>query len=114
MAQFLIIGGAMQLVFFSIRTSLVAQESACQCRRHKFNPYIGKIPWRRKWQPTLVFLPGNSVDGGPGALKSMGSQRVRHGLVTKQQQVFVQMKSPTTSFDRLNDKVCSSILCSTF
>ena len=37
------------------------QESACQCRRHKrcrFSPWVGKIPWRRKWQPTPVFLAG--------------------------------------------------------
>ena len=36
------------------------KESACQCRRHKrcrFDPWVGKIPWRRKWQPTPVFLP---------------------------------------------------------
>ena len=31
------------------------KESACQCRRHGFHPWVGKIPWRRKWQPTLVF-----------------------------------------------------------
>ena len=29
-------------------------------RRHEFNPSVGKIPWRRKWQLTLVFLPGES------------------------------------------------------
>ena len=29
-----------------------------RCRRHGFNPRVRKIPWRRKWQPTLVFLPG--------------------------------------------------------
>ena len=34
-----------------------SKESACQCRRCRFNPWIGKIPWRRKWQPTAVFLP---------------------------------------------------------
>ena len=37
------------------------KDSACQCRRNKrcgFDPWVGKIPWRRKWQPTLVFLPG--------------------------------------------------------
>ena len=28
------------------------------CGRLGFNPWVGKIPWRRKWQPTLVFLPG--------------------------------------------------------
>ena len=39
------------------------KEPACQCRRHKrcrFNPWVGKIPWSRKWQPTPVFLPGKS------------------------------------------------------
>ena len=37
------------------------KESICQCKRHKrlgFNSWVGKIPWRRKWQPTPVFLPG--------------------------------------------------------
>ena len=36
------------------------KESACQCRRYKrfwFHPRVRKIPWRRKWQPTPVFLP---------------------------------------------------------
>ena len=36
------------------------KESACQCRRckrHRFNPGVGKTPWSRKWQPTPVFLP---------------------------------------------------------
>jgi len=35
------------------------KEPACQCRRPKipgFNPWVGKIPWRRAWQPTPVFL----------------------------------------------------------
>jgi len=39
------------------------KEPACQCKRHKrleFDPYVGKIPWRKKWQPTAVFLPGKS------------------------------------------------------
>ena len=31
-----------------------------QCRRPGFNPWIGKILWRRKWQPTPVLLPGKS------------------------------------------------------
>ena len=29
-----------------------------KCRRHWFDPWVGKIPWRSKWQPTPVFLPG--------------------------------------------------------
>ena len=40
-------------------------------------------PWRRKQQPTLVFLPGKSHRQEPGRLQSMGSQRVGHDLVTK-------------------------------
>ena len=31
-----------------------------QCMRHGFNPWVGKLPWRRAWQPTPVFLPGES------------------------------------------------------
>ena len=37
---------------------LRGKESACQCRRHRFDPWVGKIHWKRKWQPTPVFLPG--------------------------------------------------------
>jgi len=29
-------------------------------RRLRFDPWVGKIPWRRKWQPTLVFMPEKS------------------------------------------------------
>ena len=31
-----------------------------RCMRHWFNPWIRKIPWRRAWQATPVFLPGES------------------------------------------------------
>ena len=37
------------------------KEPVCQCRQYKrcgFDSWIEKIPWRRKWQPTPVFLPG--------------------------------------------------------
>ena len=36
-------------------------QPACQCRgykKHRFDPWVGKIPWRRAWEPTPVFLPG--------------------------------------------------------
>ena len=39
------------------------KEPACQCRRWNrrgFDPWVGKIPWSRIWQPTPVFLPGES------------------------------------------------------
>ena len=36
------------------------KESTCQCKRCSFNPWVRKIPWSRKRQPTLIFLPGKS------------------------------------------------------
>ena len=45
------------------QVALVVKEPTCQCRRHKrcgFNLWVGKIPWKRTWQPTPVFLPGES------------------------------------------------------
>ena len=39
---------------------LSGREPTCKCRRHGFHPWVRKIPWRRSWQPTLVFLPGKS------------------------------------------------------
>ena len=36
------------------------KEPTCQCRRHWFDPWVRKAPWRRAWQPTPVFLPGKS------------------------------------------------------
>ena len=58
----------------------MVKESTCQCRRckkHQFDPWVGKIPWRRKWQPTPVFLLGKS-HGQRSLVGSIGSQRVRH------------------------------------
>ena len=42
---------------------LSGKESSCQCRRHRrnrFHPWVWKIPWRRKWQPTSGLLSGKS------------------------------------------------------
>ena len=39
------------------------KESTCQCRKHKrcrFDPWVGRIPWRRAWQSTPVSPPGKS------------------------------------------------------
>ena len=36
------------------------KESACSAGDTGFDPWVRKIPWRRKWQPTPVFLPGKS------------------------------------------------------
>ena len=58
-----------------------SKEPACECWRHKrhgFDPWVGKIPWRKKWQPTSVFLPGKIPwTEEPGGLLSIASQGVR-------------------------------------
>ena len=50
-----------------------------RCKRRGFDPWVGKIPWRTAWQPTPVFLPGESH--GQRRLvgySSWGRNRVRH------------------------------------
>ena len=64
--------------------SQVAQwERIClQCRRCRIDLWVGKIPWRRKWQPTPVFLSGES-HGQKSLMGYMGLQRVGHDLLTE-------------------------------
>ena len=46
------------ILIYGLPWWLCVKESTCQCRRPGFNPCVGKVPWRRDWQPTPVFLPG--------------------------------------------------------
>ena len=65
---------------------LSGKESACQCRRLRFSPWVRKIPWRRKWQPTQVFLPGKSHgQRSLAGYSPRGHKRVGHDLATEQQ-----------------------------
>ena len=65
---------------------IVKNPPACQCRRCEFDPWVRKFPWRRRWQPTPVFLPGK-----PHGQRSLvgyrpwSHKRVGHDLATKQQ-----------------------------
>ena len=62
-------------------------------KKSGFDPWVGKIPWRRKWQPPPVFLPGKS--NGQRSLAGYSPQiyqRVRYNLVTKQQTKFAQLE----------------------
>ena len=70
------------------------KESACQLRRLGCDPWVRKIPWRRKWQPTPVCLPGKSH--GQRSLEGCGPwgpERVRQDLA---------IKTTTTTTDILN------------
>ena len=56
--------------------SVVKNLPAYAAEKLRFNPWVRKIPWRRKWQPTPVFLPGKSHgQKEPGGLQSIGSQK---------------------------------------
>ena len=81
-------------------TGLSSKESACQCGRYVFDSWFGKIPWRRKWQPTPVLLPGESygwrslVGYGPQGLKesdttslSLSPLNSHFSLLQKKQQL---------------------------
>jgi len=56
--------GEEELFFYSLMDfpgGSSGKEPACQCRRRKrcrFDPWVRRISWSRKWQPTPVFLPG--------------------------------------------------------
>ena len=52
----------------------VVKKSACQRRRGGFDPWVGKILYRRKWQFTPVLLLEDTIDRRANELKSMGSQ----------------------------------------
>ena len=69
----------------SIPRRLSRKESACQRARPKFHPWVGKMPWRRQWHPTPVFLPGKSQ--GQRSLvgcSPWGCKRAGRDLATKQ------------------------------
>ena len=67
----------------------VSKEFACnaedflQCRRPRFDPWVEKIVWRRKWQPTPVFLPEKSHGERSLAGYSPWVTRVGHSLATE-------------------------------
>ena len=74
--------------FHNNNTSLVAQTIKNLLAKGEtgFNPWVGKISWRRTWQFTPVSLPGESPwTEEPGQIQSMGSQRVGHNWAQQQQ-----------------------------
>ena len=61
------------------RWKVVVKNLPADAKRHRFDLWVGKIPWRRKWQSTQVFLPGESRrQRRLAGLQSIGSQRLGH------------------------------------
>ena len=69
---------------YNCAASLVAQmvKNMPAMRRPGFNPWVGKIPWRREWQPTAMFLPGKSHQQRSLAGYSLWGCRVGHNWAT--------------------------------
>ena len=91
-------------------TSLSGKEPTCQCRRCELNLWVRKTPWKRKRQLMPVFLPGKSQ--GQRILASYspwGRKRVRHDLVTKQQQGLLQYS--IWAYMRQKENPENSLLC---
>ena len=65
---------------------LNGKESACRWGKCRFDPWVLKIPWRRKWQLAPVFLPGICHGQRNCGLQSMRLQRVGHNLASRKQQ----------------------------
>ena len=67
----------------------------------RFFPWVGKIPWRRKWQPTPAFLPGKPID-------SRAWQTTVHG-VTKKSDMIQQLNSNTINSVYMSNRISQVI-----
>ena len=63
-----------------------------QCKRPGFVPWFGKIPWRRRWQPTSLICLENPMDRGAWQATVHGMARVRQNLVTKPTPTYVEKR----------------------
>ena len=76
---------------------LSGKESSCQCkslRRRRFNPWVRKIPWVKKRQPTSIFLPGKSHGQRSWAgLQSKVLQQVQQDWMTKHTRFLVILQA---------------------
>ena len=87
-------------------TSQAAQwgESTCQSRRHRFDYWVRKIPWRRKWQPTPIFLPGKScgwrslTGSSPQGLKRVICDLATKWNKSKMQRIQLSISRSRSSF----------------
>ena len=64
---------------------LSGKESACQCRRHEFNPWVQKLPWGGNGKPFQYSCLENPMDRGAWRATVHGVTRVEHDLATTQQ-----------------------------
>ena len=83
------------------------KESVCQCKkRYRFSPWVEKIPWSRKWQPTPVvfvlffwIIPWTEESG---RIQSIGSKRVRHDSAERDRHILKCHKKETHNCTEAN------------
>ena len=88
----------------------MAQET--QCRRHRrcrFGVRMGKIPWRRVWQPTPVFLPGNPM--ARGAWWATVQYHKRSYMTEQLSKLQEAAQAPITEYHRLRALRNRLIVC---
>ena len=90
--------------YFELPWWLSGKEPSCQCKRwrckrHGFHPSVGKIPWKREWQPTPVFLPGESHGRGAwqATVHGVTQSRTRLKGLSTQAQVTISLEMETVS-----------------
>ena len=76
--RILALNGTLEVGLWGFPGGSSVEESTCQCRRHEFDPWVGKIPWRQKWCPTPVFLPEKSHGQRNLAGYSLWGGRIRY------------------------------------
>ena len=81
----------------------IVKPGSCQCRWHRFDPWVGMIPWRKKWQLTPVFLPGkfhgqrNLAGYSPWGHKAVHDWENRHTCIVKSMKYL--LKAPQFSLN---------------
>ena len=71
---------------------LSGKESACQYKRHKFDPRLGRSPKEENGNPLQYSCLGNPMDRGAWQVTVQGCKRVEYDLATNQQQQFFSLK----------------------
>ena len=87
------------------------KQSACNAGDPGFTPWVGKIPWRRKWQPTWVFLPGKSQrQRSLAGYSPWCCKRVRHDF-KQQQSLYLQRPFTLASQPPASLSIVSHLSC---
>ena len=107
--------------FWGFPGASILKRIFCQCRRCRFHPWVRKFPWRRKWQPIPVFLPGKShrqrslVGYRPQGCKESDTNEklnYHHSLTNFMKLILSKLRTVGTAQSQMTVSVSNSILMS--